>query len=142
MPIHSISNNNVSFGHIKKTKKGNEYVKTHAATRTGMAIGLVGAGAAIYSLKSVLKSPDMKRMIGEWLVGIRNHLISVAPSFSKAKAGKAAKVLFKAGVAAPVVGIFLTNLIIGASVNKIINHHRAKAADKSVDALNDKLNGK
>lgn len=140
MAIHAVSNNNVSFGHIKTTKKGNEYRKTHAATRTGLAIGLLGASVAAYQMKKTFNAPDIKRMIAEKVVGLRNHLMSAFPSATKAQAGKLAKLGSKAVFAAPAVFILLGNLAIGASVNKIINHRRAKAVDKQAEAISAALN--
>lgn len=129
MSIQALSNNNVSFGHTKTTKKGNEYKKTHAATRTGLAVGVAAAGYGAYSVKLAVKQPQSKRAIQNYILQVRESFMQ--SGMTKNVAGKVAKNLYKGTLGVVLGGIALTGLVLGAVTNKIINHHRASKADKA-----------
>ncbi len=114
----------VSFG--ATTKKGNEYKKTHAGTITGLAVGVGLAGLNAGMIK---KSPAVKKAIQESLVHTRANLI--ANGLTKLKATKLAKMSGKIGVFVALALNVLAGLAVGAGINKIINHAKAKKADKA-----------
>lgn len=134
MTIQALSNSNVSFGHTKTTKNGNEYQKTHTATRVGLGVGLAGAGFCGYCANLATKDSGFKRDIAKALVGVRNEFMSGKFPMSKTGATKFAKACFPTGMGIVLGGIAVLCLGVGALVNKAINHHRAKAADNAAAA--------
>lgn len=134
MTIQALSNSNVSFGHTKTTKNGNEYKKTHTATRVGLGVGLAGAGFGGYCANRAIKDTGFKRAMAEALVDVRKEFMSGKFPMSKTGATKFAKACFPTGMGIVLGGIVLLGLSVGALVNKAINHHRAKAADNAAAA--------
>ena len=118
----------VSFGKTVTTKNGNEYKKTHAGTITGAALG---AGFGSYVAYSGIK--------GSATMEIKRAFV---PTYAKLKTimpkEKALKMMKKAvipgGIALGSAIAAATIFGLGALVNKAINHHRAKVADKKAAA--------
>lgn len=129
MSIQAVSNNNVSFGHIKTTKKGNEYKKSHFATRVGVLSGLAASAGLGCTIQKALSIPECKSFFKKVIVDVRNN--GIANGMSKKFATKFAKLTLPMGFAAISTGFVLTGLIVGAGINKIVNHIKAHNADKS-----------
>lgn len=118
----------VSFGKTVTTKNGNEYKKSHAGTIAGAAAGF-GVGA--FSAYSCVK-PKVSRNIKRELAKAYIQLKQIVPKETALKLTK--KVTLPVSLATA-VGIWtVAGLCIGALVNKAINHHKAKVADKKAAA--------
>lgn len=120
--------NNVSFGQIKTTKNGNPYNKTHLATSLGLLSGMGLAGYTLYGIKKSMKDPVIVKSIFRKLVPQIHQL--QASGIEKATAKKIAKAGLKSGIGTVIAGTVLLGLTVGACVNKLINIHRARKADK------------
>lgn len=115
----------VSFGKTITTKNGNEYKKTHAATITGAA---VGAGLGTINSSRFVNSMAGKREIAKIYSALKETM-------SKTEAKRFTK--YSAIPGSIAAGAALTGTIglgLGALVNKAINHHKAKVADKKAAA--------
>ncbi len=113
-----------SFGKTVKTKKGNEYKKSHAGTITGAAAGLGVGTFAVYNSVKPKVSMNIKR-------GLAKEYIRLKQIVPKETALKLTKKVTLPVSLATAVGIWtVAGLGIGAFVNKAINYHRAKSADK------------
>lgn len=117
----------VSFGKTVTTKNGNEYKKTHAGTITGAALGAGFGSYVAYHAKTPV-SMDLKRQY----VKTYKRLKETMPKKEALKFMK--KVAIPVGVAIGSVIAAGTIFGLGALVNKAINHHRAKVADKKAAA--------
>lgn len=126
MTIHAL--NNFSFGKVNTTKNGNPYNKTHIATKIGLLSGMGYAGYALYGIKKSMKDPATVNSMLRTLVQQIHQL--QASGIEKTTAKKVAKTSFKTGIVTVIAGTVLLGLTIGACVNKLINIHRARKADK------------
>ncbi len=120
--------NNVSFDQINTTKNGNPYNKTHIATKIGLLSGMGYAGYTLYGIKKSMKDTATVKSVLRKLVPEIQRL--QASGIEKATAKKIAKAGLKSGIGTVIAGTVLLGLTIGACVNKLINIHRARKADK------------
>ena len=123
----------VSFGKIAKTKKGNDYKKSHVGTVTG---AITGTAFGTYCASKYLNSFAAKRN----LVTTYNALKETVPKEKALKLVKRLVVPMGAGLGVAFWGMI--GLGIGALANKAINHHKAAVVDKKVTQIENKLNGK
>ena len=118
----------VSFGQTITTKNGNEYKKTHAGTIAGAAAGLGVGTCSVYNCVKPKVKMEIKRELAKAYIQLKQIV-------SKEKALKITKKVTLPVSLATAVGIWtVAGLGLGALVNKAINHHRAKVADKKAAA--------
>ena len=138
--MNTESVNSIAFaGKTKTTKNGNEYKKTKAAKVTMGLIGAAGASATVYSSFNYIKKDNALKSI--ILNVCKQSYRSVCEKFSNlpnAKQPMAFKKYVKSSIGlgsvaliAASAGIFTG---IGAIIDGIVNHHRAKKADKAAMA--------
>ncbi len=126
--------NTVSFSGKKSyTKNGNEYEKTRAGRYIGMGVGAsVGAGYPLYFIHQAQKDkPFLKRMLVTFRTAYKRELAKAGLDVSNLKLS--AKTFSKGMKVFPVITgslALLLGLGLGAIVDGIINHTRAKKADK------------
>lgn len=134
MAVDAVNSVNFQGRKGSYTKNGNEYNKTHAGRYVGMGVGaLVGAGYPLYILREVQKDkPFFKKVLVRCRQEFKNGLAQSGVDVSNLK--MSAKSVSKVLKGIPVVTGAITLLVglgVGAIVDGIINHVRAKKADKA-----------
>lgn len=114
----------VSFGKTVTTKNGNEYKKSHAGTITGAAAGFGVGTFLVYNCVKPKAPMAIKRSLAKAYIQLKQ----IVPKQTALKLTK--KVTFPLSLATAVGVYTAAGLGIGALVNKAINHHKAKVADK------------
>lgn len=126
--------NTVSFSGKKSyTKNGNEYEKTHAGKFVGMGVGAsVGAGYPLLLLHQAQKDkPFLKRLLVSYRNAYKKGLANAGLDVSDIKLS--AKTLSRGLKIIPAITgavALILGLGLGSIVDGIINHARAKNADK------------
>ncbi len=133
--------NSVNFTGKRVTKNGNEYDTTNIGKYTGMGVGAaVGTGVGIktYSAaKKALEGVDAKKLFEEAFTKLKEGLEKQLGSLEMTSEEyvesciKASKKSSKIGIAILGLGGLLVGLGGGAIVDGVINHNRAKKADKT-----------
>ncbi len=132
MSIQSISAVNFT-GKKRYTNNGNEYEKTNAGKYVGMGVGAAaGAGYPAYILHNMFKPENKGELMKLLDTYCKNFNESCKNQFGQ-DVKLTTKTLTKCIKALPVVSgavVLLAGLGLGAIVDGIINHNRAKKADK------------
>lgn len=134
--------NSVNFTGKKVTKNGNEYDTTNVGKYAGMGVGAAagtGYGLKVYNAaKKALQEVDANQIFEDTFTTMKENLdkqfgepIEMATEEYVEACTKASKRAAKVGVGVLGIGGLLAGLGIGAIVDGVINHNRAKNAEKT-----------
>lgn len=125
-------NNNVAF--TARTKKGNEYDKTNVGKYVGGTIGAGYITGFILKNKEAVKKIQDDVLVNEYSKILKNPKFDKKIVINKLKPfiEKNAKLIKASGLALVITAFTATGVTIGAIVDKVINHNKAKNADKEV----------